>query len=237
MDPFAEPVRHLTVLSNRRATPTTRLVRIGVRAGFTYRSGQAAWLAAEPDGELTPYSIASSPEETARFGWVEFLVKADGSSRFGARVASLKRGAPIALRGPAGTFVFPDRARERRYLFVAGGTGIAPLRSMIRHAVDVRVSGTLRLVYSARTREEFAYLTELRTLERTGRLQIVLTLTGGASRWAHFRGRADASLLEPLVESPQTLCFVCGPPAMLSSVSQALERLGVSPRRIRTETW
>jgi ferredoxin-NADP reductase len=92
-------------------------------------------------------------------------------------------------------------------------------------------------VYSARTREEFAYLTELRALERTGRLQIVLTLTGGASRWAHSRGRADASLLEPLVESPQTLCFVCGPPAMLSSVSQALQRLGVSPRRIRTETW
>lgn len=237
MDPFAEPVRHLTLLSNRRATPTTRLLRIGAGPGFIYRAGQAAWLAAEPDGELTPYSIASSPEETTRFGWVEFLVKVDGSSRFGARVASLRAGARIALRGPAGSFVFPDRARERRYLFVAGGTGIAPLRSMIRHAVDARVSGTLRLVYSARTREEFAYLTELRSLERSGRLQIVLTLTGGASRWAHARGRADASLLEPLVDRPQTLCFVCVPPEMLRSVSLALERLGVSPKRIRMETW
>lgn len=237
MDPSVGPLRHLTLLSNRRATPTSRLVRVDAGPGFSYRAGQAAWLSAEPDGELTPYSIASSPEETARFGWVEFLVKVDGSTRFGARVASLGRGAPIVLRGPAGSFVFPDDPYEGGYLFVAGGTGIAPLRSMIRHALEAGVTGSLRLLYSARTRAEFAYLPELRGLERTGRLQVVLTLTGGALRWAHARGRADASLLSPLVEGPETLCFVCGPPAMLIAVSETLERLGVAPGRIRTETW
>jgi len=225
----------VTLLSNRRATPTSRLLRIG--AALSYRAGQAAWLAAEPDADLTPYSIASSPEETARFGWIEFLVKVDGSTRFGGLVTSLRRGAPMVMRGPVGSFVFPDEPRETRYLFVAGGTGIAPLRSMIRHAIDAHVSGTFRLLYAARTRAEFAYLTELRALERTGRLEIVLTLTGSGSRWAHARGRPDASLLAPLVDSPETLCFVCGPPAMLISVSHALQRLGVPAARIRTETW
>ena len=224
-------------MSNRRATPTARVLRIRVGQEFSYAAGQAAWLAPDPDGDLTPYSIASSPEETARFGWLEFLVKVDGSTRFGAQVASLRRGALIAVQGPAGSFVFPDHPPETEYLFVAGGTGIAPLRSMIRHAVDAHVPGTFRLLYSARTSDEFAYLRELRALERRGRLQLYLTLTGDALRWAHARGRADASLLAPLVDTPDTLCFVCGPPAMLSSVSETLERLGVPGDRIRTETW
>lgn len=235
MDPSVEPLRHVTLLSNRRATPTSRLLRIG--GALSYRAGQAAWLAAEPDADLTPYSIASSPEETARFGWLEFLVKVDGSSRFGGRVTSLRRGAPIVMRAPLGSFVFPDEPHEHRYLFVAGGTGIAPLRSMIRHAIDTHVPGAFRLLYAARTRAEFAYLTELRALERARHLEIVLTLTGSGSRWPHARGRPDASLLAPLVDTPDTLCFVCGPPAMLISVSDTLQRLGVPADRIRSEIW
>jgi ferredoxin-NADP reductase len=228
----------LRIVSNRLVTPTARAVRIGLGgAPFSFEAGQAAWLAALPDGEFTPYSVASSPEETVRDGWVEFLVKVDGSTRFGARVGSLHRGSRVVLRGPVGAFVFPVSPRERRFLFVAGGTGIAPLRSMIRHALDVGVNGQLELLYSARSPKEFAYLPELRALAREGRLDLRLTLTGEGSRWAHARGRIDTTQLLPLVDAPDTLVFVCGPPSMLTGVTEALEALGVARNHIRTETW
>ncbi|PYR93306.1 MAG: hypothetical protein DMF84_09960 [Acidobacteria bacterium] len=225
----------LKVASNRRATPTSRVLRLAVGShSFTYRAGQAAWLRVGAEREQTPYSIASSPEETSRQGWLEFLVKTDQSSRFGAHVDELHRGSTVLVHGPIGAFVFPDAPIERRFLFIAGGTGIAPLRSMLRHAIDANVPGVKTLLYSARTPVEFAYLPELRALAREGTIGLALTLTGIADRWRHSRGRAGTELLAPLVDN-ETLCFLCGPPSMITEVPEILRSLGVAPERIRTE--
>jgi ferredoxin-NADP reductase len=227
----------LKVAANRRETPTTRVLRL--RLGdhpFPYRAGQAAWLRVDEEREWTPYSIASAPDETARQGWLEFLVKTDQTSRFGAHVGELRRGSRVLVHGPMGTFVFPDAPAERRFVFIAGGTGIAPLRAMIRHTVDAQVPGEKTLLYSARTPAEFAYLPELRLLARAGAIALKLTLTGIADRWRHARGRAGSATLAPLVD-PETLCFLCGPPPMIGEVSALLRSLGVAASRIRTEEF
>jgi len=227
----------LKVVANRRATPTTRMLRLATGAhSFTYQAGQAAWLRVDTERERTPYSIASSPEETAREGWLEFLVKTDQSSRFGAHVDALQRGSTVLVHGPAGKFVFPNPPVERRFLFIAGGTGIAPLRSMLRHAIDTDVPGRKALLYSARTPAEFAYLPELRALARQGAISLTLTLTGIADRWRHSRGRAGTELLTPLVDE-DTLCFLCGPPSMILEVPEILRVLGVPAGRIKTEEY
>ncbi len=227
----------LKIVANRVATPTSRIIRLDLDAApLSYEAGQATWLAAVPDGQFTPYSFASWPEETARTRVIEFLVKADGSTRFGARVGSLRRGDRVVVRGPVGSFVLPPKPAQSGTLFIAGGTGIAPLRSMIHHAVE---SGwtKLKLLYSARSTREFAYLPEMRALNRQGRLDLALTLTGDAPRWMHGRGRIDVELLRSFMEGPQMLAFICGPPTMLAEVSQALLGLGLAPDSIRTETW
>ena len=136
----------LRILSNRLATPTSRVLRIALGdVPFSYRAGQAALLLAEGDSEPTPYSLASSPEETSKTGWIEFLVKVDGSTRFGARVSALRRGDRVRLSGPLGSFVFPENPTAGALLFIAGGTGIAPLRSMIRHVLDLGPTGRVHL--------------------------------------------------------------------------------------------
>ena len=222
--------------SNTAATPTSRIVRLALDGSrFPYEAGQAAWLAAAPEGEFTPYSLASSPEESARRGFLEFLVKVDGSTRFGSRVLSLVTGERVTVKGPAGTFVLPSRPAESRLLFVAGGTGIAPLRSMIRHALASGVESRMRLLYSARTPRDFAYVAELRRLARDGAIDLTLTLTGDGTRWAHGRGRIDRAVLANLVDDPDALAFLCGPPAMLTEVSQALMDLGLPGEKIRME--
>jgi ferredoxin-NADP reductase len=230
-------VLSLKVAANRRATPTSRVLRLALgNHPFAYRAGQAAWLRVDAERERTPYSIASSPEETSRQGWLEFLVKTDQSSRFGSHVDELPRGSTVLVHGPMGAFVFPEIPVERRFLFIAGGTGIAPLRSMLRHALDAHVPGRKTLLYSARTPDEFAYVSELRALARQGLIDLTLTLTGIADRWRHSRGRAGTDLLAPLVDD-QTLCFLCGPPSMIADVPEILRSLGVPQNRIRTEEY
>jgi ferredoxin-NADP reductase len=223
------------LLSNDAETPTTRRIRVALEGEpFAYRAGQAAALSA--NGQATPYSIASAPAETARHGWLEFLVKVDGSTRFGAAVGSLTPGALLDLTGPAGGFTLDRVSGDTPVLFIAGGTGIAPLRSMIREAIDSGQHHGLALVYSSRTPDEFAYLAELKDLAAAGRLKLTLTLTGGAEDWTHARGRTGAAHLAELV-APGTTAFICGPPAMVSDLPAALNALGVPRDRVITESW
>jgi phenol hydroxylase P5 protein len=224
------------LLSNEPETPTTRRVRLDVDGvPFSYRAGQAASLAAG-GAEATPYSIASAPHETAGYGWLEFLVKVDGSSRFGAIVETLRPGAPIRVDGPVGNFILPEHSADLPLVFIAGGTGIAPMRSMILEALHLGHQGPLSLVYSARTPGEFAYIDELTRLAENGRLALTLTLTGEVEEWAHARGRTGAEHLSELV-IPGALAFVCGPPAMVADVPPALVSLGLPRDRVRTDDW
>lgn len=226
----------MRLLSNEPATATTRRIRLALDgAPFRYRAGQAASLAAGA-GESTPYSIASAPHETIRDGWLEFLIKVDGSNRFGAGVDKLPGDTAVRIEGPMGTFTLPDLSPGVPLLFIAGGTGIAPLRSMILETIHSARQGRLALVYSARTPDEFAYLDELRGLADGGRLSLTLTLTGDAQDWTHARGRTGAHHLSDLV-TPQTLAFVCGPPAMVTEIPSALVSLGLPRERVRTEDW
>jgi len=224
--------------TNRRGTPTTRIIRLSLDGrGFPYQAGQAAWLGLESHAELTPYSIASSPDETARHGWLEFLVKTDEARRFGAEVASIRRGTTVLMDGPIGEFTFSDQPTYPQYLFVAGGTGIAPIRSMIQHAVASGAGGRLVLLYSARRPEEFAYLSEMRGLARRGALTLELTLTGQADLWRHGRGRADATHMKRLIGDTPTMCYLCGPASMVSDLSVALHNVGVPTGQVKTEQW
>jgi ferredoxin-NADP reductase len=229
----------LRVSSVRKATPSSCIVSLDLAgASFPYRAGQVASLAPEGSENAVPYSIASAPEETEIDGRVQFLIKLDNSGRWGEHFAPLRRGAHVSLRGPSGSFVFPDTPIERRFLFIAGGTGIAPLRSMIRHAVLSGRTGHISLLYSARTPHDFAYLPELRGMARRGELELATTATREIpAGWRGARGRIAAEQLIPLVESPETLCFVCGPAAMVSDVPPMLQALGIDRTRILLEDW
>ena len=227
----------MRVISNVNATPTTRVIRVALDGTqYSYRAGQAAALGFSEVEPTTPYSIASAPVETARTGYLEFLIKVDGSNRFGAVVSDIKRDMRIFVSRPAGRFGLPPEAAKRPLLFIAGGTGIAPLRSMLIETIAERRKDKPALVYSARSPEEFAYLEELRGLQEEGSLDLTLTLTGDASEWRHARGRAGTEHFVELA-TPRTLCFVCGPPSMVTDLPEALKALGVPGDQIKTENW
>ena len=107
---------------------------------------------------------------------------------------------------------------------------------MIREALDAGRRGSLSLVFSSRTPDEFAYRGELSELASEGRLHLTLTLTGNANDWAHARGRTAAGHFADLLQ-PSTVAFVCGPRAMVTEVPGELLSLGVTRDRVVTENW
>jgi NAD(P)H-flavin reductase len=231
--------RVLRVSSVRTATPSSRIVRLDLGGAlFPFRPGQSVTLGPRESSTRVPYSIASSPADVARDAGLEFLIKTDAGGRWGEDFEPLRRGAWLGVREPSGKFVFPESPRERRFLFIAGGTGIAPVRSMIRHANSARVPGRIRLLYSARTPDDFAYLPELRAMARRGELELSLTATRQMTpRWRGSNGRIVPSQLALLVDDPATLCFVCGPASMVDDVPPMLRKLGVEMSRILLEDW
>lgn len=228
------------------ATPSTRLVRLDLAGRpFAYEAGQAAMIGVADRAERVPYSIASAPAETAQSGTLDFLIKVEPSGRWGHQFDRIAAGMDIAVDGPLGTFVLPPDVHRGGFLFIAGGTGIAPIRAMIRQLLLTGWRGGLKLLYSAKTADDFAYLPELGDIAATTALDLRLYVTRAADETTAARptlpkterGRLRLAHLAPLVDSPETFCFVCGPETMVADVPLMLEQLGVSRTRIRVEEW
>jgi ferredoxin-NADP reductase len=221
------------------ATPRARIVRLDLSGHpFPFQAGQAVLIGPAGGSRRKPYSIASSPEDADHESVLELLIGLDDDGRPGADLA-LEPGARVDVEGPLGRFTFPEKPHERRFLFVAGGTGIAPLRAMLRHALDEVDHESIGVLYSARTAVEFAYEEELRHLARQQAIEFAQTVTRdvGPQDWSGTRGRIGRAELAALVHDAATLCFVCGPPSLVADMPGHLLDLGVPRERIRIEEW
>lgn len=227
----------LPVLEIRRATPESRIVRLALDRAFSYEPGQSALIGLHGQPDRRHYSLATPPDVAAADGALEFLVRVARDGSIGPHLDGLRRGSRVDVEGPEGRFVFPAALDAPACLFVAGGTGIAPIRAMLLRATAMPGLAS-SLAYSARSSREFAYLSELKNLRRDAGLRLLLTATREApSSWKHDRGRLTQTRLATLVEAPDTMCFVCGPPALVEDVPRALMALGIPDAQILTEIF
>ena len=219
------------------ATPRARVVRLSLGgASFPSAAGQAVLVAAQGHEKRRPYSIAAAPEDARREDCLELLVSVDAEGPGGSHL-TLEAGHLVEVEGPLGSFTFPAEPVERRFIFIAGGTGIAPLRAMLRHGLRIP-HRRIGLFYSARTPDEFAYEAEFRALAQAGDIELRQTVTRSTDEaWAGPRGRWGRDALEELVHDPATLCFICGPPALVEEMPKILGDLGIPLSRIKKEEW
>jgi ferredoxin-NADP reductase len=229
----------LRVCDVARATPRSLIVTLDLAgAVLDYRAGQAVLVAHPGQTPPRPYSLALAPHEARASDTLELLVGLDGGESPDTHLSGVTPGTIVEVEGPIGSFHFPEHPRERNFLFVAGGTGIAPLRAMLHEALARKEGWSVSVVYSARTADEFAYGDELRALAKTRRIQLWQTVTREpAEAWTGRRGRIALHHLEEMVQDPETLCFVCGPHALVEDVPRLLQQAGVAAGRIRTEDW
>ena len=182
-----------------------------------------------------PYSIASAPWELDKTGTLQVLAQIEDSGGLDPHLELASPGTRLDVEGPFGSFSLPPNV-SGPLLFVAGGTGIAPLRSMMIERLARPTSAPISLVYSARRPEEFGFRIELDALSAAGRVSAYFTVTRDAA-WAGRRGHIDAAMMKEALPSTDTTCLVCGPPQFVIDASAMLRALGVDATRILIEKF
>ena len=183
------------------------------------------------------YSIASAPEDEQLVLTVERLDDGEVSPYL---VDELRPGDEVELRGPVGGYFVWEDSYGGPLLLVGGGSGIVPLRAMLRHHRAVGSTVPVRLLYSARTPDDLIYREELTRLDSEDMIDVRFTLTREQPEgWHGYRRRIDRRLLEdvawPAIEQP--LVYVCGPTPFVETAANELVALGHDARRIRTERF
>ena len=179
------------------------------------------------------YSIASPPEERHVALTVERLPDGEVSTYL---ADVLRPGDRLELRGPIGGYFVWEAALGGPLFLVAGGSGVVPLASMLRHRAAAGGDIPARLLYSARTLDDVVFAQELRGLGA----DVVLTLTREQPEgWSGYSRRVDADMLAEVGWRPdeRPLTFVCGPTPFVEAVASALVSLEHDPVRIRTERF
>ena len=176
------------------------------------------------------YSLASAPGEPPVIT-VERLEDGEVSPYL---TEDVRPGDAFEVRGPIGGY-FVWRPDDGGPLFLAaGGSGVAPMRAILRHRRNSMSEVRARLLYSSRTLEDVIYRAELDGEE------VVHTLTRAQPPgWTGYARRVDADILRevawPVEDGP--LAFVCGPTSFVESVAAGLVELGYAPGRIKTERF
>lgn len=223
------PVRHVS-----RTTPRTRILTLDLGgAAFSFAAGQAVMIGLHGSPLRKPYSIASAPWEVQKSGVMQVLVQVDDGG-LDPHLELAQPGTMLDVEGPFGAFTMP--ADSHPCLFVAGGTGIAPLRSIIMERLSRPSAPAMALVYSARSQEEFAFRAELAALTAAARLLTHFTVTRDET-WTGRRGRIDKDLLKDALPAIDANCYVCGPQQLVNDATDFLRAIGVDERRIQIEKY
>ncbi|HTP02153.1 MAG TPA: ferredoxin reductase [Anaerolineales bacterium] len=185
------------------------------------------------------YSIASEPE---RRGEIDLTVERIEDGEVSAYMHDvLTVGDRVELRGPIGGYFVWDSELPDPLLLIAGGSGVVPLMSMIRHRAATGNMVATRLLYSSRTFDDIIYFDELEKLRGNGHgLDVFHTLTRGQPEgWKGYSRRIDDRMLKevikPLRMVPQV--FICGPTLLVEGAANTLVRLGLPAAQIRTERF
>jgi ferredoxin-NADP reductase len=218
-------------------TPRVRTIVLDVPDWPGHRAGQHldVRLTAE-DGYRAEreYSIASAPGEPVAVT-VERLEDGEVSPYL---CEELRPGDGLELRGPIGGYFVWDAQDGGPLLLVAGGSGIVPLRAMVRHRRRSGSDVPVRLLYSSRTLADVIYRAELDELGDG--IEVVHTLTREQPPgWTGYARRVDAALLGEVAwpADDGARAFVCGPTSFVETVADGLVELGYSPGRVKTERF
>ncbi len=210
--------------------------------GFRFLAGQYC-LVSVPDigfqddrGLRRAFSIGSSPLEKELL----FVTKLGGSA-LKRTMAEMAPGSVITLGQPLGSLTLPED-KTTPLVFLAGGLGIAPFRSLCRYATDAATGHAITLFYSSRTPEETPFLDELQRMpEQNSRLRVAVTMTRvgeDRARWSGLTGRLSAEMIKGQCSAWESArYYIAGPPVMADAMRQTLEEMHIPEGRIKVELF
>lgn len=196
---------------------------------FTFRPGQVGQLSVFGVGEST-FVINSSP---TRMDYLQFSVMRTGEVT--TKLHQLQPGDQIGVRAPLGNSFPIEDLKGKNIVFIGGGIGMAPLRTLFVYMLDNRKDyGDITLLYGARSPADLTYKAELPEWTERKDVQTVLTIDNPAEGWEHKVGLIPNVLLEMNPSPENTVAITCGPPIMIRFTLQALKKLEFADENIIT---
>ena len=219
------------VTSVRDLTPSEKLYRVEMPGGADLGHQPGQFVQVSILGlEEAPISVATSP---TRSGYFELGVRRAGTLT--GAMHTLKAGAELGIRGPFGTFFDPEKLRGHDLVLIAGGCGLAPMRSLIQYCEDRRDNfGKVTIVYGAKSPADVLFEGELSAWKTSPSLECHATVDSVPEGHCHD-GHVGlvTTLIPPLeIDPARTIAAIVGPPVMYKFVIAELEKKGLPEDRI-----
>jgi len=208
---------------------------------FTFKPGQHADYTllnpgeTDEKGNTRTFSFASSPD----FRGFMIATRMRGSA-FKNYLKSMPLGTKVKVSTPYGDLAL-HKDESKPAVFMAGGIGITPFRSIIEWAMKNAPNRKLYLFYSNKSRQDSAFLDDLeKWSQENPNFRLVATVTREEDpSWPHERGRIDANMLKKHLggDIQESVYYVAGPPAMVEAMTETLTGMGVDEDRIKKEEF
>jgi ferredoxin-NADP reductase len=239
---IVSPKRRLTLKLKEEIiiTPDTREYIFESDYRMNFKPGQyLEWTLGhkKPDdrGNRRYFTIASSPTEREIHLGVKFYPE---PSSFKKDLTDMKIGDTIIASQLSGDFVLP-RNKKEKLVFIAGGIGITPFRSMIKYLIDKGEQRDIVLIYSNKKEEDIVYKDIFDTAFKNLNIKTIYTLTDlkeGDTSWVGHRGFVDGKMiLDEVKDFNERTFYISGPPSMVSGTEETIKKLGLSSRHIKTD--
>ena len=217
-------------------TPDVRSFRLvfrdeKTRDSFDFKAGQFGLYSAFGLGEST-LCIASPP---TRKGYFQCTFRKTGRVTSG--LFDLSVGDTMGFRGPYGNHFPIDEWKGKNIVFIAGGIGLPPVRSVIWNCLDKREEfGDITVVYGARTVSDLVYKNELKHWQERPDMTLITAVDPGGQTpdWTGKVGFVPTVIEEAAPKAENTVAVICGPPIMIKFVLNALNKLGFSDEDVYT---
>ncbi len=219
--------------------PDVKTIRLKFPQGhdFSFKAGQYVMVHVSKDGgeESTSYSISTLPSELEGTGCIELCIKHVKGGFISGCMHQLKAGDKLKVSGPFGRFLF-NEPPQNDIIFLATGTGISPLRSMIRRAFEIGVKKEVWLFFGARTEKEIIWRQEFEYLAKN-HPNFHYTPTLSREHWSGKTGYVQDIMKKTFSNYQGKDYYIAGVKAMVEDVVKLLKQLGVPSKRIHTEKF
>ncbi len=222
-----------TVVSIEDATHDIKILRLRPAKPLSFSPGQYATLQFTPE-HIRPYSMAGLSSD----GELEFHVRLVPGGRVSGYVFDqLKVGDAIRASGPLGTAYLRTR-HEGPMLCVAGGTGLAPILSIIRGAIAAGMNNPVHLYFGVRSPEDVYGLEQVRALQEalpSLKLEVVVTTDDGNSM--HRTGLITEAISQDISDFQGWRAYVCGAPPMVEATAVLLKQRGINEQQVYADAF